>query len=479
VWLRHQVAQLEEAGFRVERRVIAGEGLDLLITDGTAHSYRASLGYRFAVGGLLQMQMLDAHGACIRVTYGARDAASGIQQLKDGAGFSGVTPLCVTLLMPDAWCATPLRGAGRLEFAVARRGSLLALGLTGTRAAARLHAASLPFSGPFGHRHRGWWTSVDPQPRLALLPVGERIALIERALAVARGRSLAQIRRTLRESAGAVIQADGGAARWFASGRDAHGAAYEIRPELLVEREFGGRAPFASDLDQKRVTLVGCGAVGWSVALLLARAGVRHFALYDPDDVGTPNLSRLGAHLEDVGASKVVVLAAYLKSVAPGVEVAGSHDLVGFHAGPGALTATSPDLILDLCAEGAASDVVNLAALGRPCPAIFGWVSNGVRGARLFRLRPGASACYECVRESEPTPIESDGRIRGTWQGAMHDAELFAAAVARMAVRTLLGEAASAENPDHVVLRYGGVVPTATTLEIPRRRSCDRCGSGS
>jgi len=470
---------LEAAGFRVERRVIAGEALDLLITDGTEHSYRASLRYRFAVGSLLPIQMLDARGTCIRVTYGASDAASGIQELKDGAGFAGVAPARVTLLMPDAWYATPLRGAGRLEIAVARQGSLLALGLTGTRAAARLRAASLPFSGPFGHRHRGWWTSVDPHPRLLLLPVSERIGIIERALAAAHGRSLAQIRRTLRESVGAVIQADGASARWFASGRDAHGAAFEIRPEMLLEREFGGRAPFASHLDQRRVSVVGCGAVGWSVALLLARAGVRHVALYDPDEVGAPNLSRLGAHLEDVGVSKVVALADYLKAVAPGVDVACSRDLVGVDAGPGALMATSPDLILDLCAEGVASDVVNLAALGRPCPAIFGWVSNGVRGARLFRLRPGASACYECVRESEPTPIESDGRIRGTWQGAMHDAELFAATVARMAVRTLLGEAASAENPDHVVLRYGGVVPTATTLEIPRRRSCDRCGSAS
>jgi hypothetical protein len=119
---------------------------------------------------------------------------------------------------------------------------------------------------------------------------------------------------------------------------------------------------------------------------------------------------------------------------------------------------------------------VNLASLAGGSPALFGWVSNWVRAARLIRVRPYQSACYECVREAQPEQIETDGPVRVAWFGAMHDSELFAAAVARMAVRTLLKEPASTENPDHVVLRYGGVVPVANVVEVSRRRNCARCG---
>jgi len=94
-------------------------------------------------------------------------------------------------------------------------------------------------------------------------------------------------------------------------------------------------------------------------------------------------------------------------------------------------------------------------------------------------VRPLETACYECVRQAGPERIPSDGLVPvGTetpWSGSVIDVDLFAAAVAKMAVATLLGEPTSATNPDHVVLRYGGLVPVASRITIARDPHCRVC----
>ena len=75
-------------------------------------------------------------------------------------------------------------------------------------------------------------------------------------------------------------------------------------------------------LQRSRVLVVGCGGVGGTVAVALARTGVGAFTLVDFDDFEPSNLNRqIGCTRETLGRNKAEVLAEHLRSIAPGVEV--------------------------------------------------------------------------------------------------------------------------------------------------------------
>ena len=86
-------------------------------------------------------------------------------------------------------------------------------------------------------------------------------------------------------------------------------------------RAFGGDVQRA--LGSLRVGIVGCGGTGSAVAEELVRLGVRSFALCDPDHLSASNVTRVyGSRPRDVGRPKVDVLAAHLRAIAPGADVA-------------------------------------------------------------------------------------------------------------------------------------------------------------
>ena len=74
-------------------------------------------------------------------------------------------------------------------------------------------------------------------------------------------------------------------------------------------------------MGERRVLVAGCGSVGSRIAEDLARSGVRHFVLVDPDEVSLPNMARSVYARADVGRAKVAVLAERLRGIAPETEV--------------------------------------------------------------------------------------------------------------------------------------------------------------
>lgn len=74
-------------------------------------------------------------------------------------------------------------------------------------------------------------------------------------------------------------------------------------------------------MGERRVLVAGCGSVGSRIAEDLARSGVRHFVLVDPDEVSLPNMARSVYARADVGRAKVAVLAERLWGIAPETEV--------------------------------------------------------------------------------------------------------------------------------------------------------------
>jgi len=84
--------------------------------------------------------------------------------------------------------------------------------------------------------------------------------------------------------------------------------------------------------DEVRATtalVVGCGALGSSIAEALARLGIGKLVVIDADVVEEANLST--AHMfgvEDLGRPKVDACKERLKSVNPDVEVVAYHDVI-------------------------------------------------------------------------------------------------------------------------------------------------------
>lgn len=94
-------------------------------------------------------------------------------------------------------------------------------------------------------------------------------------------------------------------------------------PEAMFDRNiraFGGEIQRV--LHDCRVGIVGCGGTGSSVAEQLARLGVRHFVLVDPDILSVDNVTRVyGSEVSDVGTSKVDVIAKQIRRIAPNASV--------------------------------------------------------------------------------------------------------------------------------------------------------------
>lgn len=471
-WLREQITQLEGVGFRVRYAIERGDLLRLEITGGNGSLYLATFQHNFQPGDTI---VVARYATANTYSTGIRLLAA-IQQLAEGRGLPVLGPGRPRIILPNRWTSAKPTGGGALRLGrAAIGGAYAALGLDGTPEHAELTAAAGRLAAAFPAIAPGIWAAASVS-RAFTLDAEAIVAAAEQTLAAHRGDSSPDtVRALLRESIGAVHSPSHG---WEFVRRDEAGRAVVFQVTYLPADPVTRWAPYFHALANNRVAVVGCGAVGWSVAHLLVRSGVGSLALFDPDMVSTFNLVRLGAFIGDAGRYKVEALADQLRAAAPGVEVTATPLHLGRGIGAKGLLEARPDLILDLTADIFSTDEVNLAALARPCPAIFAWLSNGVQAARLIRVRPYESACYECVRSAEPAPLDAIGPIApgATWVGATFDVEVFAGAVARMAARTLRGEPVGRGNPDHVVLRFGSVAPTERALTIERRANCFRCG---
>lgn len=65
------------------------------------------------------------------------------------------------------------------------------------------------------------------------------------------------------------------------------------------------------------ISLIGCGAIGSTVAMALAKMGVQYFTLFDEDGVNEVNLPNQMYRIGDIGDFKVDALGAIIKSYNP------------------------------------------------------------------------------------------------------------------------------------------------------------------
>ena len=194
--------------------------------------------------------------------------------------------------------------------------------------------------------------------------------------------------------------------------------------EVFEESDFFKRTPFDSTvtefLGNERVLVVGAGSVGSSMALELAKAGIRTIGIADPDILEIHNGMRhvLGAGL--VGFKKADALKSYIEEHVPTCSCASfPYDLFAGDANAirRAVEEFRPTRILAVTDNFSVQNKCQLTAIvhGIPFMAVA-CGSNGVEG-EVFFWEPGQAAgwkegrarrgCYACAHEGSRTPTRS------------------------------------------------------------------------
>lgn len=166
-----------------------------------------------------------------------------------------------------------------------------------------------------------------------------------------------------------------------------------IYPEWIHSR---GGAKGMSALAQKKITLIGCGALGSEVANMLAKAGLQQLVLVDGDLLDWDNIGRHLLGARDVGKNKATALRDHLLGQLPHLEIAAEacawEQLL--ESKPAAFA--DSDLVISLTGDWASESGLNTLAKSRSRPPVlFGWTEpHGYAGhALLVAARGGCLAC--------------------------------------------------------------------------------------
>ena len=162
----------------------------------------------------------------------------------------------------------------------------------------------------------------------------------------------------------------------------------------------GGADEDRSAISAASVTVVGCGAVGADVAMLLAKAGVRRFVLADHDNLALDNIGRHLLGAPAVGEAKAKALAVALMRHFPHIQSRSSvHNIELICRREGKML-REQDLIICITADWMGESVLN--TWGRKFatkPIIFAWLEpHGLAGHALLVTPNGNGGCLACGR---------------------------------------------------------------------------------
>lgn len=182
------------------------------------------------------------------------------------------------------------------------------------------------------------------------------------------------------------------------------------------------------DLTDKRLTLVGCGAIGSHLAEALVRLGAGQgprgrLRLIDPDVMEEGNLGRHALGYASLTQSKATAMAAELTRAFPLAAVVGLvdnalrvPDLLG------------DDLLIDATGEEALSEAINArqqAATGEVSPVLYARIFGAGEAVQTLWVDPrNKGACFRCLRSSDPQnyraerfPLSADNSPRQVRRG--------------------------------------------------------------
>jgi len=155
-------------------------------------------------------------------------------------------------------------------------------------------------------------------------------------------------------------------------------------------------------IEQSRVAVLGCGALGSVTAELLARAGVGSLRLIDRDLVEWSNLQRQSLYTEadaEAGRAKVEAAANHLRQINSTIQI---DEVVA-----DVTSANVADCLgkVDLVVDGSDNFPLRLLLNDYSLRHRIPWVHGGCIGATgQVRLFHGRSPCFRCLVPSPPDP---------------------------------------------------------------------------
>jgi len=166
-----------------------------------------------------------------------------------------------------------------------------------------------------------------------------------------------------------------------------------LEPLARTEPIFG-----AEQAQARSVAIIGCGSVGSVAANQLARTGIGHLTIVDPDVVEPANLSRTEYTTEDVGSPKVDALAERIRSLT-GTTTVTTHQrsLALVDCEQFAAELAGHDLIIAATDDPEAQAIADWAAHENGIPMVAIGLYAGAKGGEIFAVVPGKTPCYACV----------------------------------------------------------------------------------
>ena len=168
--------------------------------------------------------------------------------------------------------------------------------------------------------------------------------------------------------------------------------AYDATAEKRFSKEGDFDAQPFEDLSQKRILIIGAGALGNFVALGATLEGIGKIDILDFDEVEPHNLNRQIMFYDAVGKKKSLALAEKIKQINPDIEVKGLVEKLDENTTY--FLNNNPDLILDCVDNFATRAITNYFAVHYGIPLVSGGTNSN--SGQVVVYEPGQSACLEC-----------------------------------------------------------------------------------
>lgn len=183
---------------------------------------------------------------------------------------------------------------------------------------------------------------------------------------------------------------------------------HTVRPRHLRLRNVG---VVDDSIKNKSVALIGLGALGSTVAELLAKAGVGKFYLCDADRLSTGNVARHVGGIDEFGAWKTRVVMRRLLEINPFLKFESEDVITGSAISSLAKLSAfmkPADIIISTVADEGVESVINQIAVIDEKPVIYGRALRRGSIGRVFLVRPRVDACKSCISEYHKSDLEGN-----------------------------------------------------------------------
>ncbi len=175
----------------------------------------------------------------------------------------------------------------------------------------------------------------------------------------------------------------------------------DTRFDSKQDRDIG----LAGELKDKKVLMVGAGALGNFVGLGLAKMGVKEMHIVDPDDVEETNLNRQVLYYDSIGEHKAEILAWKLNQINKNVKAIPIIDAISEET---PFMNNKYDMYLDCVDNFAARAVLNDFATRYGVPLVSGGTSY--KAGQVVVYKPDETLCLDCQLGIKELAKESEQR---------------------------------------------------------------------